>query len=274
MPRRSPTWWCSPGGTAWRYPVPAAISARSASTSGCAPSGREGSEFRSLRDYAPGDDLRRVHWKASARTDGLKVREVETEGLRQLAVVLDLDAAPYGFDPSVPAVTRPMATSERAGGDGQPFERAITAIASIVMSAALQGREVRFVSTAGFEIRPSAGNAEDVLEYLALATTAARTPVDATVGALGSKMSGGLLVYVSGRIDSQRLASLRRVAGADAAVAIACLGPLPRPIAGVFVADATTEERFTAAWARLVGDIPVAAHDERMRAWAAVGAES
>jgi hypothetical protein len=56
-------------------------------------------------------------------------------------------------------------------------------------------------------------------------------------------------------------------------VAVACLGPLPSQLAGVFVADATTEERFTAAWTRLVGDIPVAAHDERMRAWATVGAE-
>ena len=138
------------------------------------------------------------------------MREVESEGLRQLAVVLDLDAAPYGIDPSVSAVTRPMAASLRDGGSDQPFERAITAAASIVMSAASQGRDVRFLSTAGFEIRPSAGNVDDVLEYLALATTAVRTPVEATVGALGSKMTGGLLVYVSGRIDSGRLTSLAR----------------------------------------------------------------
>ena len=234
--------------------------------------GREGSEFRSLRDYAPGDDLRRVHWKASARTDGLKVREVETEGLRMLAVVLDLDAAPYGVDPSAPSVTRPMALAARDGGADEPFERAITAVASIVMSAAMQGRDVRFLSTAGFELRPSAGNMDDVLEDLALARTTARTPVASTGGALGSKMAGGLLVYVSGLVNPQRLTSLRRVTGADAAVAVACVAPLPNQIAGVFVADATTDERFTASWARLVGDIPVAAHDERMRAWAAVGA--
>jgi uncharacterized protein (DUF58 family) len=234
--------------------------------------GREGSEFRSLRDYAPGDDLRRVHWKASARTDGLKVREVETEGLRQLAVVLDLDADAYGIDPSAPSATRPLAVPGQPGGAHDPFERAITAAASVVMSAAMQGREVRFISTAGFELRPTSGHLDDALEYLALARTTGRTPVDATVGALGSRMTGGLLVYVSGLIHPARLLTLRRVTGADAAVAIACQAPVPEQIAGVFVADATDDERFLASWARLVGDIPVAEHDERMRAWAAVGA--
>ncbi len=46
-----------------------------------------------LRDYAPGDSLRRVHWRATARHDRLIVREFEREPTGDLWLILDLDAA-------------------------------------------------------------------------------------------------------------------------------------------------------------------------------------
>jgi uncharacterized protein (DUF58 family) len=52
-----------------------------------------------LRDYLPGDDVRRVNWKATARRDGPVVTEVEAERGQQLVVALDcgrLMAAPAG----------------------------------------------------------------------------------------------------------------------------------------------------------------------------------
>ncbi len=45
-----------------------------------------------LRDYLPGDTLRRVHWKASARRDRLMVREFDREPSGDLWLIADMDA--------------------------------------------------------------------------------------------------------------------------------------------------------------------------------------
>lgn len=49
-----------------------------------------GSEFESLRDYADGDDFRKIDWKATARRGKLVVRQFEAE--RNQAVILCVDA--------------------------------------------------------------------------------------------------------------------------------------------------------------------------------------
>lgn len=43
-----------------------------------------------LRDYREGDDLRRVHWRSSARRGALLVRSDERAGLRPVSVLVDL----------------------------------------------------------------------------------------------------------------------------------------------------------------------------------------
>lgn len=47
-------------------------------------------EIRQIRDYQPGDACRMIHWKLSARTDTLMVREYTKEGKRSLTVALDM----------------------------------------------------------------------------------------------------------------------------------------------------------------------------------------
>ena len=49
-----------------------------------------GDVVRGVRDYVPGDPVRRVHWPSSARRGDLVVKEVEEPGAPRLAVVLDL----------------------------------------------------------------------------------------------------------------------------------------------------------------------------------------
>jgi len=46
-------------------------------------------EFDGLREYVPGDDLRKIHWASSARTDDLQVRQFRPPRHGRLAVVID-----------------------------------------------------------------------------------------------------------------------------------------------------------------------------------------
>lgn len=103
-------------------------------------------EFHSLRDYVDGDEPRSIHWKASARSETLKVRQYESEGVRRCVVVLDTDHTV--FDTS-------DGTNDEPGGetdDALAFERAVSVAASIVTSAARSGLTTRFVA-AGVDLR-------------------------------------------------------------------------------------------------------------------------
>lgn len=51
--------------------------------------------FHSLRDYAPGDDRRHVHWPSTARTGRLIVREFEQTRRSEHLVILDLRSDSY-----------------------------------------------------------------------------------------------------------------------------------------------------------------------------------
>lgn len=90
-------------------------------------------EFHGLREYADGDEPRTIHWKASARTDTLMVKEHTMEGLRRCTVVFDAE--------------------RRGHPDAAAFERGVTAAASIVHSAALAGLSTRFVTADGVDLR-------------------------------------------------------------------------------------------------------------------------
>jgi uncharacterized protein (DUF58 family) len=75
-----------------------------------------GDEFFSLREYQPGDDLRLVAWRMSARVGKLMVRELERSAGRFVACVLDtrLPGDPAFYD--------------------EPFEEAVELAASIAIT--------------------------------------------------------------------------------------------------------------------------------------------
>lgn len=89
-------------------------------------------EFHSLRDYVDGDEPRTIHWKASARSEGLKVRQHEAQGVRRCIVILDCDPAAWPDD--------------LLAADQDSFERAVTAAASLVLSSQRAGLTTRFVT--------------------------------------------------------------------------------------------------------------------------------
>jgi uncharacterized protein (DUF58 family) len=53
-------------------------------------------EFRALREYRPGDPMRRIHWKSVAKTGELIIRENEDEYFVRHALILDTFTDPPG----------------------------------------------------------------------------------------------------------------------------------------------------------------------------------
>lgn len=53
----------------------------------------QGLEFADFREYQPGDEVRFIDWKASARHQKVYVRTFEEERERQLVIVMDLSAS-------------------------------------------------------------------------------------------------------------------------------------------------------------------------------------
>ena len=188
--------------------------------------GRSGSEFHSLREYVDGDDLRQIHWRASARSETLKVREVEPDGLRRCTVALDTSAEEYSPD---------------------GFERAVSAAASAVFAATRAGLRLRMLIGSSYDLRNTSAAA--ALNRLADCAVSASAPMPFTAPG-GDGL--GLVIVVSGRAHSPAVADARRhLSPNDVLVAIACSSMSAVP--GVFVIDATDEAEFAASWSALTG---------------------
>lgn len=84
--------------------------------------------FHAIRQYAPGDSRRHIHWKSTAKTGTLMVRQYEETRRASLAVVLDLNTEEYESN--------------------DEFEMAVSAAASIAVQAVRDGREVVVTTSA------------------------------------------------------------------------------------------------------------------------------
>ncbi len=102
--------------------APVARVAPSVRLLGIAASRRRGSGtvVYSIREYVPGDDYRRIEWKATARTGKLMVREYEHETLRGVILALSLHDGFFEGDPSAFELLAPilvrLATSIASAG--------------------------------------------------------------------------------------------------------------------------------------------------------------
>ena len=114
-----------------------------------------GQDLLSLRDYQPNDDLRRIDWKATARSRNLIVREFAAEDDRKITIVLD---PRLPDEPGVRPTLREVIDAEQ---NGEPprvferFERAVTRTASLLSHFSEQQAEVRLAvgtDTGGFGV--------------------------------------------------------------------------------------------------------------------------
>jgi uncharacterized protein (DUF58 family) len=114
-----------------------------------------GQDFYALRDYQPMDGARHVHWKASARSGSLMVREFAREDDCRVVLVFD----PHG------EAARAAATET----DKDRFEQAVRLCAAIAWDFYERGTLLQFQS-GNFEIpqAPAEQNIFALLQHLAL----------------------------------------------------------------------------------------------------------
>ena len=104
--------------------------------------------FATLREYVIGDELRHVHWRSSAKTGKLMMRQY--------------------VDVTRPRITLVLVAEERAYTSAEEFEEAVDFIASLAAVASSSGLDVEVVTTSGERASHGGGRSTAVLDLLAL----------------------------------------------------------------------------------------------------------
>ena len=148
-----------------------------------------GFDFHSVREYAQGESLRRVHWPTTARRGQLMVKELEDTPRDAVAVVLDCDPAGVSGEPPESS-----------------FDAAVRAAGSILRAYVTRGRRAVLVTT-GLEAAAQSVTSLDS-DFTAALGVLASAEADATHG-IGRWLRGtqspaahaGELVVVTSNLD-------------------------------------------------------------------------
>jgi len=195
-----------------------------------------GAAFHGLREYEPGDDWRRIHWGATARTGTVMARHVVVPDEPRQLIVFDTSAIPYPT-PSL-------------------FEHAVRVAASFCVAAEQAGLPFRLRTTgAADQDRGSAA--------LELLSTVSRSSADRGLAGLSDRLrdvisstQGVALTVVTGQIDAAAAHLLTLVRPRFLSINLAQLvnsdpSSVTRP-RGVLAVSAQGSEQFAINWNRLV----------------------
>lgn len=183
-------------------------------------------DLREVRPYVPGDEVRLLHWKATARTGQLMVRDYADPAQPRFTLLLDTrsDAFP-----------------------AEMFEEAVDLAASLIDACALAGHHTRLVTSSGLDIATAGGPdaARTLLDELCEVRQERGTAL-APVSMMASKGGGMLAVVTSSTMDISALSRER-----FSSCCVFDLGP-GRPIAGLRVLHAAGAEQAVWQWNKVV----------------------
>jgi uncharacterized protein (DUF58 family) len=217
-----------------------------------------GEDDVSIRAYRDGDDLRRIHWPATAKTGDLMVRQEDRPARRRAVVVLDS-----------------RASGHRGTGSASSLEWAVTAAASVTAHLCEQGYAVHLVTdeTADDGRARSAIDLDHALEVLAMAHPGQLEQFAEVLHAAHPvTSSGGLVIAIVTELDedlARQVAALRQPGGTGLAIVLdtasfagrqraqgspqqpACLSVLRS--AGWTVALTGADDELVTVWAAIAG---------------------
>ncbi|MEU4155016.1 DUF58 domain-containing protein [Actinoplanes sp. NPDC026670] len=179
--------------------------------------------FDTLREYVPGDELRRVHWRSSAKVGELMVREQLDTAEPTIVVLLDDRASAHHAD---------------------SFEDACEAAASIVVAAVREDLPVSLHLVGG----PASGPHLDVLTEATLRDG----DLAATLRRLRAQKIGDTLIFLTGPGGRDDLGAVSGLRGAYPIALAGILGDRDSSPAvatdRLLVIEAADGAEFAAAW--------------------------
>ena len=167
-----------------------------AATSSRNPTGTRGEDFYTLREYVEGDDLRKIHWPATAKRDRYMIRQEETPWHTRATILLDDSQAAHG-----------------SGERSSSFERALVGAASLIDLYHRVGFSYRFAGTVNAGLPPGRGQEHRTRCFDQLALL---QPADGGENALADKLmeldasnaAEAALLVVAGTVTPEGAAAL------------------------------------------------------------------
>jgi uncharacterized protein (DUF58 family) len=195
--------------------------------------------FSSLREYVPGDDPRQIHWRSTARTGTLIVRE--------------------HVDTTEPTTTIVLDTRSRAM-DEDAFEHAVAFAASLVRAVEDVGRPVALHIVGEDPAAVLAAGATGTLDRLAMAERRSGMDDVLLIETVDRVAPGGAMAVVTGSLPPGELGRLAAQRNRFSPVVVTMVDP--QSVAGVqrrpgmaLLTGSTSAEAAT-AWHRMVnGDM-------------------
>jgi len=191
----------------------------------------DGEDFLTLREYEVGDDLRRVHWRSTARVGELMIRQDEAQWRARALVVLDARAEAH---------------------DARSFETAVEATASVVDRLTRMRRRVEVLASNGQSLgAPTARSGSAVMDRLATVEPGGEDRLAAMLTSFRAHRSAAFIVAVVGSLGPVELDALGALT-AHGTVVMVATRPVETPPAliawsGLVVVDASRTP-FPDAW--------------------------
>lgn len=162
-----------------------------------------GEDDVATREYRHGDELRRVHWRSTARLGQLMVRREEQPWQSRATVLVDTRSRAHAGE-----------------GPSSSFEWAVSAAASVSLHLIKRGYAVRLTTDTGAGTLSSAGREADgvgadfegmLLDSLAVVEASPGRSLQGATAALQRGGGDGLLVAVVGALDMDVASDLVRM---------------------------------------------------------------
>ncbi|HUR50940.1 MAG TPA: DUF58 domain-containing protein [Mycobacteriales bacterium] len=167
-----------------------------------------GQDDAATREYREGDDLRKVHWRSTARVGELMVRREEQPFTSRGTLLLDA-----------------RLVAHRGQGPGSSLEWAVSAVASIGVALLQQSYALRLLDDGGTDLVPTGAALTEgpLLDALAGVQPSLRASLDGATEQLRRGGVDGVLVAVLGTLqaaEAEQLSRLRHGAGTCVAVLV------------------------------------------------------
>ncbi len=175
------------------YPVSPLSAGKQRDLEGPTSDGAAGSiTFHALREYVVGDDLRLIHWRSTARTGTLMIRQQADPSQPQTTIVLDTHVRSFG------------------SSDGETFEAAVEAAASLISASTSHRFPVRLFTGTGLVAtgRGSRATASSLLDHLTPLQPSDSGSLADVAARLAPQPGGHSLVVITGDPDATDLLAI------------------------------------------------------------------